>query len=52
MHAPLIGHDKTSIKGMMLNNASMLKILGLLQKQENGQYTLGPNATKNCLRAW
>jgi hypothetical protein len=30
MHAPLIGHDETSNEGMMLANASMLEILGLL----------------------
>jgi hypothetical protein len=46
IHAPLIGRDETSNKGMMLTNAALLKLAGLVMKQTNGKFILGPNATK------
>jgi hypothetical protein len=44
MHVPLIPRDETSNEGMMLTNASILEILGLLVKKPNGKYALGENA--------
>jgi hypothetical protein len=46
IHAPLIGRDETSNEGTMLTNAALLKLAGLVVKQTNGKFILGPNATK------
>ncbi len=49
MHLPLIGQNETSNEGMMLANASLLEILGLLIKQDNRQYKIGPNASERIV---
>jgi hypothetical protein len=49
IHEPLIGREETSNEGMMLTNASLLEILGLLTKRDGGLFDLGPNATKRCV---
>jgi hypothetical protein len=45
IHAPLIKRDEMSNKGVMLTNAALLKLAGLVMKQTNGKFILGPNAT-------
>jgi hypothetical protein len=43
-HPPLIGRNKTTNDGMMLTNAALLEILGLLKPIDGGRYVLGSNA--------
>ena len=45
IHLPLIGREETSCEGMMLTNASLLEVLGLLTKRldGSGNFDLGPN---------
>jgi hypothetical protein len=44
MHPPLIGRNETTSEGMMLANAALLEMLGLLIPVSNGRYTVGTNA--------
>ncbi len=45
MHPPLIARDRTLTEVMMLTNAAILEVLGLI-KQPNGKYVLKEHAKK------
>jgi hypothetical protein len=51
IHAHSIGCEETSNKGMMLTNAGLLEILGLLTKKidSRSKFDLCPNAKKRCV---
>jgi hypothetical protein len=43
---PLIKHDETSNKGMMITSMTLKESLGLIKKEDNGMLSLDPNALK------
>ena len=48
IHIPLIpSRDETTNEGMTLTNAAILENIGMLEKKECGQYSLGLNAKSN-----
>jgi hypothetical protein len=49
IHAPLIDRDEMSNEGMLLINVALLEILGLLKKEPNGKFSLGPNAKQRIV---